>query len=93
MKELFQKISEGLKPIFGYGIMISLIMGSVIFFGYVLAIIVGGDTAAMLCEVIYKIIAPVMIYLTSSMVLLGLLIMYMSGETALSVENKKKNKK
>lgn len=91
MKEFCKKLSDVCRTIFGYGIMIALFVGGLTFFGYVAAIIIGGDTAALICEVIYKKIVPVMIYTITSMVLLGLLTMYLSGETALSVE-KKNNK-
>ena len=46
MKELCMKISAILKTIFGYGIMISLFAGGLTFFGYIAALIIGGDTAS-----------------------------------------------
>lgn len=90
MKEKFKKISTICKTIFGYGILISLMMGGIMFFGYVLALIIGGETAAAICEFLYKQFAPVMIYLSTCMVLLGLISMYLAGEFALTA---KKNKR
>ena len=49
MKEFCKKISAVLKTIFGYGIMISLFAGGLTFFGYVAALIIGGDAAAAIC--------------------------------------------
>ncbi len=90
MKAKLKKISNVCKLIFGYGIMIVLFVGGLTFFGYVLALIIGGDTGAAICDVIYKGIIPVMIYCTTSLVLFGLLTMYLSGEMALTASKKKK---
>ena len=92
MKEFCKRISDILKNIFGYGVMIALFAGGLTFFGYVAALIIGGDIAAAICAVIYKGILPVIIYLAVSMVLLGLLAMYLSGETALTPEKKQVQK-
>ena len=89
MKEFCKKLSDVLKLIFGYGIMISLFAGGLTFFGYVAALIVGGEAAALICAFIYKKIVPVIIYLSVSMVLLGLVAMYLGGEVALTAHKKK----
>lgn len=98
MKNIFRKISDGCKKvsrifkmIFGYGIMITLFVGGLTFFGYLAAIIIGGDTAAAICEFIYKMIVPYMIYATTTMVLFGLVTMYLAGELALTAK-KSENK-
>ena len=88
MKNFCKKISDVLKTIFGYGIMISLFAGGLTFFGYVVALCIGGDVATSICTVIYKKIIPVIIYLAVSMVPLGLLAMYFAGEKALTPQNK-----
>lgn len=91
MKENMKKLSDKLKLVFGYGIMITLFVGGLTFFGYVAAIIIGGDTAAMICTVIYKQIVPIMIYATTILVLFGLVCMYMAGEFALTPDKKNKS--
>ena len=53
MKEFCKKISNVLKMVFGYGIMLTLFAGGLTFFGYVAALMIGGDTAAAICTVIY----------------------------------------
>ncbi len=93
MKETMKKISEILRLVFGYGIMITLFVGGLTFFGYLIALIIGGDTAANICTFIYKGIVPVMIKVTTSMVLLGLVVMYLSGEQALTASTGKKKEK
>ena len=53
-KAICKKISDILRVIFGYGIMISLFAGGITFFGYVAALCIGGDTAAAICNFLYK---------------------------------------
>ena len=83
MKETMKKIAEKLKIVFGYGIMLTLFVGGLTFFGYLVALIIGGDTAALICEVIYKQIVPVMIKVTTILVMFGLVTMYLADEKAL----------
>ena len=97
MKNILKKISEAAKKIskvtkiiFGYGIMISLFAGGLTFVGYVAALIIGGDIGAQICQVIYKDITPVIIYVATSMIVLGLISMYLAGEFALAPDKKKK---
>ena len=92
MKEFCKKLSNMIKTVFGYGIMLCLFVGGLTFFGYVAALIIGGDTAALICNFIYKRIVPVIIYASVIMVLLGLVAMYLNGEVALTPEKKKTTK-
>ena len=86
MKDKMKKISDVLKTIFGYGIMICLFVGGLTFFGYVAAFIIGGDTATAICVFIYKTIVPIIVYASTCLVLLGLISMYLAGETALTAK-------
>ena len=88
MKNVLKKISDVCKIIFGYGIMISLFLGGLTFFGYVAALIIGGDVAAAICTFMYKTLIPIAIYMSTIMVLLGLLAMYLAGEYALTAKKK-----
>lgn len=92
MKNVCKKIASVLKTIFGYGIMISLFGGGLTFFGYVAALIIGGDTAATICAFIKGTILPVIIYISTIMVILGLVAMYLDGEKALTTDKKKSSK-
>lgn len=91
MKAVLKKIANVIEIIFGYGILISLFVGGLTFFGYVAALIIGGDAAAAICAFMKKTLYPCLIILANSMVLLGLVKMYLCGEVALS--SKKENKK
>ena len=95
MRETLKKIADIFKLIFGYGIMIVLFAGGLTFFGYVAAIIIGGETATAICTWIYKSFVPVIIYASTVLILFGLLSMYLAGEKALTPEthNKKKDNK
>ena len=88
MKNTLKKISDVFKLIFGYGIMIVLFAGGLTFFGYVIALIVGGDTATAICTWIYKSFIPVIIYASTVLILFGLVTMYLAGEKALTPELK-----
>lgn len=89
MKEALKKISDVCKMIFGYGIMIVLFAGGLTFFGYVVALIIGGETAEAICAWIYNSFIPVIIYVSTVLILFGLVTMYLAGEKALTPEKKK----
>lgn len=88
MKEICKKIAAVLKTIFGYGIMICLFAGGLTFFGYLAALIIGGETATAICAFLYKTVIPVIIKISTYMVLLGLVAMYLNGENALTTGKK-----
>ena len=90
MREKMKRISDKLKVVFGYVIMLTLFVGGLTFFGYLAALIIGGDIAVLICEVIYKKIIPVMIYVSTIMILFGLLTMYLAGEKALTPSKRNK---
>jgi hypothetical protein len=93
MKETLKKISDVCKVIFGYGVMISLFGGGLTFFGYVIALIIGGDTAVAICEFMSTYITPNAILLSTVMVLFGILAMYLAGELSLTPTKREKNVK
>ena len=88
MKEKMKKLSDVFKMIFGYGIMIVLFAGGLTFFGYVAALIIGGETATAMCTFIYKKFIPIVIYASTILIVFGLLCMYMAGEKALVPDKK-----
>ena len=92
MIEKLKKPVSICKTIFGYGIMVSLFVGGLTFVGYLIAIIVGGETATTICAFMKSYVIPFVTYLGTVMVLFGLILMYLSGETALSASKKKKDK-
>lgn len=85
-----EKIAKVLQTIFGYGVMICLFVGGLTFFGYLAALIIGGDTAAAICSFLYSGLFPYLILLSTIMVLVGLAKMYFAGEVALTAGKSKK---
>ena len=93
MKTTRMKIADTLGYIYGIGIMIALFVGAASVLGYAVAIIVGGQTATDICAYIYKTVYPVLFIFSSSVVLLGLIKMYVAGEKSLAPKKKaEKNK-
>lgn len=86
MKEIKQKIANILQMIFGWGIFISLFVGGLTFFAYLIAFFVGGELAQNICYIVYKKIIPVLIYISTVSVIIGLIKMYLCGEVALSTK-------
>ena len=90
MKKTRENIAKVLSYIYGIGIAVALFVGAFSFLGYIAALIIGGDIAANICHFIYKQLYPVIIYLSSVTVLLGLVKMYVAGEKSLVPPKKKK---
>ncbi|MBR0085333.1 MAG: hypothetical protein IJL97_02165 [Lachnospiraceae bacterium] len=82
MKKFRDTLVKIMTTVFGYGIMICLLVGGLSFFGYLAALIIGGETAELICQVIYKKIYPVLVLLSTSMIVLGLIKMYICKESA-----------
>ena len=89
MMNFREKCAKVLSYIYGTGIAISLFVGAFSIFGYIAAIIIGGETAAAICEFIYKGVYPVIIYMSSICVLIGVLKMYVAGQKSLMAQKKK----
>lgn len=95
MRNVLNKIVNVMKVVFGWGVMLSLFAGGLTFFGYVAALIIGGGEGgigAEICRIISKEITPIITYVATSCVLLGLLTMYLSGQQALTVGKKDAHK-
>ena len=87
---LRQRVLPVLRALFGCSVAVTLLGGGLTMLCYVVALIVGGDLAAKICEVTYKQIWPIIIKVTNITIVLGLLAMYINGDKALSPSEKKK---
>ena len=83
-------ISQMLYNLFGWGVYISVFAGALCFLGFVVALIMGGDTGAAIAVAIKSTCFPWLIKLTSVAVGLGLIGMYFGKEEALSIAADKK---
>lgn len=92
MKEFRTKLARLLAYIYGTGIALALFAGALSFLGYVAAIIIGGQTATDICVFIYKKVYPILFYLSSGSVIIGLLKMYVAGEKTMVPGKPNKNK-
>ncbi len=79
------KITEVLNTIFGWGIYCVLIAGGLAFFGFLAGIIIGGESATSLAVFLHKQYFPVVIRISSIIIMLGLVSMYISNKHALSL--------
>ncbi len=76
--------------IFGWGVFICLIAGGLAFFGFLAGIIIGGPGAEALAVFIRKQYFPVVIRVTSIVIGIGLIGMYLGKMHALSLTADKK---
>ena len=82
-----KKGSQILYQLFGWGAYISIFAGAACFFGFVIALIIGGPALAVMIKGTFF---PIIIKLTSVSVALGLIGMYFGKEQALSMTADKK---
>ncbi len=87
IKKMEKPVAVG-KIIFGYAIMLSLFIGGATLLGFIVALCIGGDVAAEICAFIKKFMIPGVTYTSTVAVLFGILLMYLSGEVALSAKKK-----
>lgn len=77
---MLKKIASWLEMIIGTLLAICLFVGALGFLGYMIAFFVGGDTAALICDFIYKIFYKVLIYISTSATVLCFVLLYVKGD-------------
>lgn len=88
-----KKIGNILQKIFGWGVFLCLIAGGITFFGFLVALIIGGgegSVAQTIAVWIQKTYFPIVIRCTAISILIGLVGMYFRRESALSITSDKK---
>ena len=89
-----KKASSILDKLFGWMIMICLLMGGLAFFAFLVALIMGGgegSAAEALANFIKSNYFPIIIRVASVTILVGLVSMYFKGESFLSLTTEKKS--
>ena len=86
MKKFCEKLSAILQQVFGWGVLVCVMIGGLTFFGYVAALCIGGNTAAEICRFISKDLMPIVIKISSALVLLGVAAMYLNKENPLTTK-------
>lgn len=84
------KIGKIFLKIFSVGVLFTLFAGGITIIGFVIALIIGGETAAEICVFIHKSYFPWIIRICSVSVCFGLIGMYIRKKKALSMESDKK---
>ena len=84
-----KKLCNVLSWIYGYGMLVTFIAGGLTFFGYVIALCIGGEVATQICEIISRHVFKAIIIAASCFVVLGLLKLYLSGEIQAGVRKKR----
>jgi len=87
-----EKIGQTISTIVGWGIYISLIAGGLTFFGFVIALFMGGGADGSghhLAVFIHRTIFPYIIRVASFTIILGLIGMIVKKEQALSLKSDK----
>ncbi len=87
-----KKVSNVVLTIFSIGIIICLFAGGLSFLGYIVGLIVGGDTATNICTWVFKTYLPIVIIATSVFTGIGLIGMYFSRQKALTAKADKTDK-
>ena len=87
MKNFVKKAIALIEVVYGWAMFICLFVGGLTFFGFLAAFIIGGDTAAAICDFIYNKIFKVLIYGGNVSVMLGLICMYLRKELALTISD------
>lgn len=85
-----KKVADVLKKIYGYGIVVALFAGGATVFGYIAAMIIGGEAATTICTFLYKKVFLWLIISADIIVLLGLVAMYLSKEKSMTLQTGKK---
>lgn len=86
------KISKIFLNIFAVGVLLTLLAGALTFVGFIVAFIIGGESATQLCVFIHKTYFPYVIRVCSVAVGFGLIGMYLGKMKALSVGKENKSK-
>lgn len=92
MNRVREKVAKILTYVYAIGIAVALFAGALSSIAYVVAMVIGGDTAKEICRFVYKDFYPVIIYISSVSILIGLLKMYVSGQKALVPTKRNKEK-
>jgi len=82
-----KKFSDILLKVFSVGVLLILFAGAMTLIGYIVAMFIGGEVATEICVFIHKTFFPYVIRVTSIVVGIGLLGMYLSKMKALSISD------
>lgn len=85
-----KKIADVLLKIFAYGVIACLFAGGLSLVGYLVAMVIGGETATSMCLWVFKTYLPWVIKFTSVFTGIGLIGMYLGKQKALTAKTEGK---
>ena len=85
-----KKASKILLIVFAYGMLACLFAGGASLLGYLAGLVIGGESAAVLCAWVFRIYLPWVIRATSVLAGVGLVGMYLGRQKALTVSDQGK---
>lgn len=85
MKEKIAKICD---VIFGYGLLIGLAIGFILFLGFVVSFFTGEAAATAITTLLYKTVIPKTYVFTVIVCFIGMLGMYLRGQKAIVMKKK-----
>lgn len=85
-------ISNFLLKAFSIGVLLTLLVGAMTLIGFIIAMCIGGEVATEICVFIHKTFFPYIIRVTSVVVGIGLIGMYLSKIKALSISDSAEGK-
>lgn len=89
MNKWKRNITKYIRLLFGIGIFVVTIMGVILFAGYIAAILVGGQFALTICTFLYNKFIPVMVYTSTTMILVGIITLYLIDKSDNDLEDPK----
>lgn len=87
-----EKIAKACNTIFGYGMLIALLVAFVLFLSFILSIFIGEEAAGTITTFLYKTVMPINYIYAVCVSLIGLIGMYLRGEKAMLMSAQKKKK-
>lgn len=86
------KFTHTVKLVIGWSILVLLAVGGIGVIGYIVALIVGGETGAAIVDVINNQFYVWMTRITCGLVVVGMILVYITGEHDFILASKKKKK-
>lgn len=83
--KIIRKISDIFLTVFGVGVTICLFAGGITLLAFIVAMCLGGETATKICIFIHKTYFPIVIQFAAIFTGFGLLGMYLTKKSALTV--------
>ena len=79
MKTFVNKISSLLETLIGITLAVCLFLGALGFVGFLVALIVGGNTAGVICDWVYNVFYALLVKISTITTLFTFVLLYLKG--------------